>query len=160
MFLPNEQMRRVHRLRGALALSSKINSESYVGECIMMNILAVAFGGALGSTARYLAVTVIGRCLPGIDFPYGTLTVNVIGCFLIAFIGGLATDKIPLNAEARFFIFTGILGGFTTFSAFGYETFYFLKTSHFYLALFNILANCLLGLGAVGLGYVTAKSLI
>ena len=126
----------------------------------MMNILAVAFGGALGSAARYLVVNLIGRSLPGIDFPYGTLAVNFIGCFLIAFIGGLAADKITLSAEARLFIFTGILGGFTTFSAFGYETFYFLKTSHFYLALLNIFANFLLGLGAVGLGYLTAKSLI
>ena len=126
----------------------------------MMNIFFVGVGGAFGSIARYLMVAFIGRFFPGVAFPCGTLTVNVVGCFAIAFIGALAADKINLTADARLFLFTGILGGFTTFSAFGYETFYLLKASHFFLVFLNILANLFLGLGAVVLGYWLGRNFI
>jgi CrcB protein len=121
------------------------------------HVMLAACGGAIGSAFRYLAVTLISRYYPNAVFPYGTLAVNVVGCFLIAWIGTLAADKITLNSEMRLFIFTGILGGFTTFSAFGYETFYLLRTSHLHLAVLNVLSNCLLGLGAVWFGCVLAK---
>lgn len=124
---------------------------------LMNHMVLAAFGGAIGSALRFLAVTLTSRYYPNAVFPYGTLAVNVIGCFFIAWIGTLAADKITLNAEVRLFVFTGILGGFTTFSAFGYETFYLLRTSHLHLAVLNVLSNCLLGLGAVWLGYVLAK---
>ena len=93
-------------------------------------------------------------------FPYGTLAVNVLGCFTIAFIGALAADKINLTAGLRLFLFTGFLGGFTTFSAFGYETFYLLKTSHFFLAFLNISASLVFGLGAIFVGYWLGRNLI
>ena len=125
----------------------------------MMNILLVGVGGAFGSIARYLMIAVIGRAFSDGVFPYGTLTVNVVGCFAIAFIGALAADKINLTAEARLFLFTGVLGGFTTFSAFGYETFYFLRTSHFLLAFLNVAANLIFGLGAILLGYWLGRNL-
>ena len=121
-----------------------------------MNLLWVGLGGCLGSILRYLTVNAAGRLFPS-EFPYGTLIVNVIGCFIIAFIGGLAEGKMFLSAEARLLVFVGILGGFTTFSAFGYETFYFLKTSQFSLAFLNITAQLLLGLGAVALGYWASR---
>lgn len=124
---------------------------------LMNHVLLAALGGAVGSALRYLAVALTGRYYPNTVFPYGTLAVNVIGCFFIAWIGTLAAEKITLNAEVRLFIFTGILGGFTTFSAFGYETFYLFRTSHLFLAVLNVLSNCFLGLGAVWLGYIVAK---
>ena len=124
---------------------------------LLNHVLLAALGGAVGSALRYLAVAVTGRCYPNAVFPYGTLAVNVVGCFVIAWLGTLAADKITLNAEVRLFIFTGVLGGFTTFSAFGYETFYLIRTSHLLLAVLNVLANCFLGLGAVWLGYMLAK---
>jgi|CXWL01.1.fsa_nt_gi CrcB protein len=125
----------------------------------MMNIFLVGIGGAIGSIARYLMVAVIGRAFYVGSFPLGTLAVNVLGCFTIAFIGALAADKINLTADLRVLLFTGILGGFTTFSAFGYETFYFLETSHFLLAFLNILANLILGLGAILLGHWLGRNL-
>jgi CrcB protein len=126
----------------------------------MMNIFLVGVGGAFGSIARYLMVAFVGRAFSDGSFPFGTLAVNVLGCFTIAFIGALAADKINLSADLRLFLFTGFLGGFTTFSAFGYETFYLLKTSHFFLAFLNITASLILGLGAVFVGYWLGRNLV
>lgn len=125
-----------------------------------MNYLLVGCGGAIGSMLRYLTVDLIGRFFPVISFPFGTLIVNVVGCFFIAFIGSLATDRVNLSSDSRLFLFTGILGGFTTFSAFGYETFHLLKTSQLTWALLNILANLCLGLGAVAAGYYAGRQLL
>lgn len=124
---------------------------------LMNHIVWAACGGAVGSALRYLVVTFASKNWPNAVFPYGTLVVNAIGCFVIAWIGTLAADKITLNAEIRVFLFTGSLGGFTTFSAFGYETFYLIKTSHVHLAVLNVLLNCFFGLGAVWLGYMVAR---
>jgi CrcB protein len=126
----------------------------------MIQILSVGIGGFLGSVMRYLMVSEVNRQFPNSYFPYGTLAVNVIGCFVIAFIGELAAVRMPLSADQRLFIFVGVLGGFTTFSAFGYETFYFLKTSQFQLAFLNILVQLVLGLGAVIAGYFAGRALI
>ena len=123
-----------------------------------MNYLLVALGGALGSALRYLTVNVSGRLFTGSDFPYGTLIVNVTGCFVIAFLGALAAERIQLSSECRLFLFTGVLGGFTTFSAFGYETFHLMKTSQAGPAVVNIGANLVLGLGAVYIGYLCGKN--
>lgn len=121
------------------------------------HVTLAALGGALGSALRYLVVALTMRSWPNAVFPWGTLMVNLIGCFAIAWIGTLAAAKITLSADLRIFLFTGLLGGFTTFSAFGYETFYLLRSSHLHLALMNVLANCLLGLGAAWLGYMLAR---
>jgi len=85
----------------------------------MNEIIAVAVGGALGSVGRYLVVDGMGRWL-GAGFPWGTLTVNGVGGLVIGLIAGaLATH--PTLAAWRFFLITGILGGFTTFSAFSLD---------------------------------------
>ena len=126
----------------------------------MIPILFVGLGGCLGSIMRYLMVNEVSRYFPNSSFPYGTLAVNVIGCFMIAFIGEFAAGRAFLTAEMRLFVFVGILGGFTTFSAFGYETFYFIKMSQFHLAFLNVLAQIVLGLSAVALGYLAGKMFI
>jgi CrcB protein len=77
-----------------------------------MNYLWVGLGGAIGSMLRFFTVDVIGRTWPAVSFPFGTLTVNIIGCFVISFIGALATERITLTGDVRLFLFTGILGGF------------------------------------------------
>lgn len=125
-----------------------------------MNYFSVALGGAIGSVLRYWVVSLAGRSWGYTDFPWGTLIVNIVGCFLISFIGGWAIDKMDLHHPARLFFITGILGGFTTFSAFGYETFYYLKTSQFFCAIANVCANVILGIGAVVLGYLCARYLV
>jgi fluoride exporter len=77
-------------------------------------------GGFLGSLARYLVGTWLHRALPNALIPYGTLTVNVAGCFIIGFFGGIARMRPIFTPEVRVFVFIGILGGFTTFSSFAY----------------------------------------
>ena len=95
----------------------------------MGRFLLVCLGGALGSGARYLVSTWAARAL-GPDFPRGTLIVNVTGSFLLAAImtASLSTDAVP--PDLRLFLLAGILGGFTTFSSFGFETFALLRNVH------------------------------
>lgn len=113
----------------------------------MTALLLVGLGGALGSMARYG----IGLSLPPSTFPYGTLLVNVIGCFSIGLVLP-GTERIAVGSpEVRQFVIVGFLGGFTTFSAFGYETIV-LTRAGLVLPFVNVAANLLLGLGAVLLG--------
>ena len=117
------------------------------------SIILVGVGGLLGSGGRYLCVVGIDRLYPGASFPYGTLLVNVVGCFIIGFLGGLGANKQVLTEAGRLFLFTGILGGFTTFSAFGVETFYLIRTCQWVLVFMNVFLQLGLGIGAVALGY-------
>ena len=89
----------------------------------MINILLVGMGGALGSIARFLVSGWVQAVSRNVNFPYGTLTVNVVGCFVIGFLSQLAEARGLLTSEARAFVFIGLLGGFTTFSTFGNETY-------------------------------------
>ena len=121
-----------------------------------MNILFVAFGGALGSVSRYLLGTWIQSVSKSIDFPFGTLIVNLIGCFVIGFLSQLAEARGVFTSEARAFIFIGILGGFTTFSSFGNDTINLLRDGETFNALANVGANVILGLLLVWLGRTVA----
>lgn len=120
----------------------------------MLNVLAAGAGGFLGAVARYLAGVGLHRWL-GMGFPWGTLAVNLIGCFVIG-AAAPALDARPV--PARVFVITGILGGFTTFSAFGAETVELVRKDAAGLAIANAAANLLLGLGAVVLGRWMFKS--
>ena len=83
----------------------------------MTTVFAVAVGGAIGATARYLiAVRLYSQF--GLDFPWGTLGVNVLGCLLLGVVIGLVEERGAFSAETRSFLTIGLLGGFTTFSAF------------------------------------------
>jgi CrcB protein len=117
----------------------------------MTRVLLVAAGSALGGTARYVLSGVVQRGL-GATFPYGTLAVNVAGCFLIGAFMMAVESRLSAPPEARIFLVVGILGGFTTFSAFGYETEALLRDQETWLALGNVAANVGLGLAAVVLG--------
>jgi len=88
----------------------------------VFNLLFVGLGGALGSMARYLISGWVQAVVKSINFPFGTLTVNLIGCFAIGFLAQLAETRGVFTSEARAFTFIGLLGGFTTFSSFGHET--------------------------------------
>ena len=83
-------------------------------------ILLVAIGGALGSVARYL-VSVYSAQLFGLTFPWGTLTVNVVGSFAMGLLAAFAAIRLSMPNELRVFLATGVLGGFTTFSAFSLD---------------------------------------
>ena len=118
----------------------------------MANILLVGLGGFVGSVLRYLASGYVQQSTKSIDFPYGTLAVNVIGCFVIGFLAQLAEARGVFTSESRLFVFVGILGGFTTFSSFGNETLNLARDSQIMNALANVGANVVLGLFAVWLG--------
>jgi CrcB protein len=112
-------------------------------------LFLAGIGGFIGSTLRYAVTGYAQQLSRSIDFPYGTLAVNLIGCFLIGFLSQLAETRGVFTAESRTFVFIGILGGFTTFSAFGNETMNLWRDGQNGLAMANVAANVLLGLGAV-----------
>ncbi len=121
-------------------------------------VLLVGVGGALGAVARYGVAGLVQRRFPG-DFPAGTLAVNALGCLLIGGLMALAEGKHLARPDVLLFLTTGILGGFTTFSAFGHETFQLLRQGAAGLAMGNVAANVGLGALAVWLGRVLAKGL-
>jgi len=122
----------------------------------IFSIIFVALGGALGSVFRYLLGTWAQTVSKSIDFPYGTLAVNLIGCFVIGFLAQLAEARGVFNSESRAFVFVGILGGFTTFSSFGNETVNLLRDGGTWNALANVGANVIFGLILVWLGRTAA----
>jgi len=122
----------------------------------LINIVFAAIGGALGSALRYLLGGWVQAASRSLDFPYGTLTVNLIGCFVIGILAELAETRGVFTSEARVFIFIGILGGFTTFSSFGNDTLNLFRDGETVNALINIGANVVLGLALVWLGRTVA----
>jgi len=122
----------------------------------VLNLLFVGLGGALGSIARYLVSTWVQTATKSISFPFGTLAVNLIGCFVIGFLAQLAEARGVFTSEARAFVFVGILGGFTTFSSFGNETFNLARGGELWNAAANLGLNVVIGLFAVWLGRTVA----
>jgi fluoride exporter len=122
----------------------------------LLSVFYVALGGALGSVSRYLLGTWTQTLSKSIDFPYGTLTVNLIGCFVIGFLSQLAEARGVFTPESRALVFVGILGGFTTFSSFGNDTINLLRDGETLNALANIGANVIFGLALVWLGHTAA----
>lgn len=122
----------------------------------MDRILCVGIGSLLGGLARYGLTGLVHRYLNG-SFPYGTLAVNTLGCLVIGSVLYLVQDRSMLGPNARLFITVGLLGGFTTFSAFGYETMELLRGGEVRWAFLNVAGNVILGLGAVWLGRAISK---
>ena len=119
----------------------------------MLNILFVGVGGFFGSIGRYLLSGAVYQLFPNLHFPIGTTVVNVSGCFLIGFITALVEVRNLLSPEVRVFLLIGMLGGFTTFSTFGYETIALLRDGAFLSGLANVLIQVVVGISAVWLGY-------
>ena len=94
--------------------------------------------------ARHAVSSIIFRAFGG-NFPFGTITVNALGCFLIGFLAGLEVTKLHFSLNAKLFLIVGILGGFTTFSAFILETANLIKSGETLLALANVFASVFLG---------------
>ncbi|MBT3177570.1 MAG: fluoride efflux transporter CrcB [Desulfobacula sp.] len=125
----------------------------------MIKILMVGVGGAAGSICRYIISDLSHRLFNDPFFPYGTITVNVAGCFLIGLIGGLSDARQIFTPEIRALILIGFLGGFTTFSTFGYEIFTVARDGQFVSALTNLMLHLILGFGSVWLGFSMSRLL-
>jgi CrcB protein len=144
----------------------------------MQNVLMVAIGGAIGASSRYLVALAAGRFL-GVAFPWGTLIVNLVGCFVMGLVGqwllgieaetaiaqgsspGIspAAGSLASATAVRHLVAIGFLGGLTTFSAFGWDTLRELESGRTAIALANIAANVLLSLLAVWCGATLVKAL-
>jgi len=122
-----------------------------------VRIVLVAFGGALGAVARYGLGTWIATRF-GPDFPLGTFIINVSGAFLIGVVIGLANGG-EISADTRTFLAVGVLGGYTTFSTFTYESLELLVDGSVASLFLNTFGQLALGLGAVYLGLVVSRIL-
>lgn len=124
----------------------------------MIKILLIGTGGFIGSVMRYFLSGFVHRFIfAESSFPYGTLSVNLFGCLLIGFFSGLVEIRQLFTPEIRLFIFIGLLGGFTTFSSFGYETFVLARGGQMIAAFSNMLLHLTLGLAAVWFGHALAQ---
>lgn len=122
---------------------------------MMQQYLAVAAGGIIGATLRF-GVSQLALTRWGSGFPWGTLTVNVVGSLLIGFCWQLF-ERWQLTPSLRLFLFVGIFGAFTTFSSYALESLRLLQNGRFSLALLYIVGSNVVGLTAVFLGYLTGQ---
>lgn len=123
----------------------------------MIHILLAGLGGFIGAAGRYSLSGLAQRMAGSPGFPVGTLVVNVFGCLVIGLLAGLTEHRGPLAAEARVLVVAGILGGFTTFSAFGFETVELMREGHAGHAALNVALQLGVGLGAVWTGMMIGR---
>lgn len=124
----------------------------------MLNIALVAIGGAIGSVARYL-VGVWGTRLAGPNFPWGTITVNIVGAFLIGLMVEVVARRFDASAEMRVFIVTGIIGGFTTWSSFTLDAVVLFERGEMGLAALYLGGSLALSFAAIFAGLALGRSL-
>ena len=124
----------------------------------MKGLLAIGIGGGIGSIARYTVAICAEKWTP-VNFPLGTLTANLLGCLLIGICWSYF-DKVHISHEFRLFLFTGFLGGFTTFSTFARETEDFFRAGEPLHAIAYLLLSNILGIAMVALGYMLCQRII
>jgi CrcB protein len=122
-----------------------------------LNWLLVAAGGAAGSLTRYFVGTIMQGFSRDVGFPFGTFTVNLLGCFLIGLYFGFHERGLP--DQTRLLLVVGFLGGFTTFSSFGYETFELITGGNIGVAFLNVFVQCGAGLLLVWAGVQAARAI-
>ena len=125
----------------------------------MIKLLVIGLGGFTGALLRYGISGVIQTASRSISFPFGTLAVNVIGCFCIGLFSYLVETRGLFTPETRLFVAIGLLGSLTTFSTFGNETFELMRDSAFILAAINVGAQVFIGLTMVWCGRALAHGL-
>jgi CrcB protein len=119
----------------------------------LLNAFLVGCGGFAGAVLRYAMGGLVHRHLPLSTFPYGTLSVNLLGCLLIGALAGLADSRQLFAPELRAFLFIGVLGGFTTFSTFGFESFAMARDGEHWRAAWYVGIHVVLGLTLVWWAY-------
>jgi len=120
-----------------------------------MGYLLVTLGGGIGAVTRYMLSTMI-HSVWGLGFPWGTLSVNVLGSFIIGLVMALSLDRNMVSPEVRVLLTTGFCGGLTTFSTFSYETLALLRAEQWVFAGANVLANVVVCLLVTALGMAAA----
>lgn len=125
----------------------------------MIKPLLAGVGGFIGSSARYLAGNAVTRIAAYPAYPLATTVVNIAGCLVIGILGGIAETHDIFSESVRVFLFIGILGGFTTFSTFGYESLQLARQNQYGLAVANIAIQLVLGLAAVWTGFKIVKAI-
>ena len=123
------------------------------GDIDMAIVLLVGAGGFLGSIARYLVSGWVQRAAENSWFPYGTMAVNILGCIVIGVLAGLAENRGILTPHSRAFLLIGVLGGFTTFSSFSYDTTSLFNDGRILAAVLNIAVQVVLGIAVTWLSY-------
>ncbi len=118
----------------------------------MKALALVALGGAIGSVARYLLSGWVSHFVVASRFPWGTFAVNAFGCLLAGLAAGYLLRADAVGADARVFIFAGLLGGFTTFSAFGVETVALMRKGELLVAGVNVVGSVVVALAALWIG--------
>ncbi|MCF8032765.1 MAG: fluoride efflux transporter CrcB [Desulfarculaceae bacterium] len=124
----------------------------------MSKLLLIALAGSLGTLARYGLGGLMHRLLPW-PFPWGTLTVNLVGSFLFGLVWALAAERSIISGEARIIVLTGFMGAFTTFSTLMFESGELLRNSQWMLAVGNLALQNIAGLAAVFAGWALARAL-
>ncbi|MFQ5455493.1 MAG: fluoride efflux transporter CrcB [Nitrospirota bacterium] len=123
----------------------------------MVKLLSIAIGGAVGTLLRYAVSGLTYRYVGGV-FPWGTLSVNLIGSFIIGVLGGIF-EKAAFSSNLKMFILIGILGAFTTFSTYSLESFNLFRSGEIKLMVSNVLINNVLGIILVLCGFITSRYL-
>ena len=124
----------------------------------MKNILLIGFGGFIGSVARYF-LSKLNLYFDILAIPIGTLSVNVIGSFILGFLTGITEKSAILTADLRLLLMVGVCGGFTTFSTFSNENLMYLHNGQFSLLFIYTAVTIIFGFAAVYLGFVTSNLL-
>lgn len=124
---------------------------------VNLNLLIIALGGALGAVSRFLLGNAVSRAI-GSALPYGTFVINVMGCFAMGLLMTIIVDRELLPVAWRLFLCVGLLGGFTTFSSFGYEALMLLTEGRLLAALAYVGGSVALGLIAAGAGVFCARA--
>ena len=123
---------------------------------LLRRLLLIGLAGLAGTLCRYGLSGVVARRF-GETFPTGTLLVNIIGCFLAGFLFYPLQERLLVSDIVRTALMIGFLGGFTTFSSFGLQTFTLFKEGDVFLAVINLVGSNAAGLFSVWIGYVLAR---
>lgn len=123
----------------------------------LVSILVVGAGGFVGAASRFMLSISIDNYFKETQFPLGIAITNILGCLIIGFSAGLFAEKGWMSSEMRLFLFTGLLGGFTTFSTFVNDTFLLWQEGHIGFSLLNAGGQVMLGLFFVWIGYSLVK---
>jgi CrcB protein len=124
----------------------------------LVKIALIMVAGGVGTLSRYLLQGAAQRLAPA-SFPYGTLAVNLIGCFAFGIVWSLAEERFAIGPQARIVLLVGFMGAFTTYSTFAFESLQELRDAELLMAAANVAAHVVLGIALVYCGMVTARAI-